>query len=450
MQDGVADKTLPTNLFDAVVFDLDGVITQTAKVHAVAWKAVFDDFLARNTTTGRQLAQFSIETDYYQYVDGKPRYEGVRSFLESRGIELPYGSPDDSCQQQTICGLGNQKNRLFLEKLRTEGVAVYDSSIAVIRKLQQAGIRIAVVSSSRNCQTVLKAAGIETLFNVRVDGVDLKKQRLAGKPKPDMFLEAARRLDSAPQRTAGIEDAVAGVQALRAADFGLVIGVNRPGQMKALHEHGADFVVTDLGELQVITTGEAKQLPSAFDYLDEVIPKENRMPALFLDYDGTLTPIVPHPNDAILSETMRETLKRLSGLCKVTVISGRDLGDVRERVGIKEIWYAGSHGFDIAGPGASHNEYKKGLKYLPTLDSAEQTLRTELADIPGCLVERKHFSVAIHYRQVANNQLEAVRKSVEKVHASHPNLRQSAGKKVFELQPDIGWKLFTLYTLVTM
>lgn len=430
--------------FDAVVLDLDGVITRTAEVHAAAWKTMFDDFLAGRAGPDGEYRPFDIDTDYAEHVDGKPRYDGVRDFLRSRGIELPDGDPDDPPGAETVCGLGNRKNRLFLDRLRTGGVKVYDSSVAFIRALRRAGMKLAVVSSSRNCREVLQAAGIEGLFDARVDGEALQRLGLAGKPEPDMFLEAARRLGSPPARTLGVEDALAGVRAARAAGFGCVIGVNRGTRAEALKASGADIVVDDLGDLQTMNgcepdIFETGGLPPALDHLDEIVPGDMDTAAVFLDYDGTLTPIVADPDDAVLTRPMRETLRRLAGLCRVAVLSGRDLADVRRRVGLDEIWYAGSHGFDIAGPGAGSEQYQQGGEFLPALDAAEETLRSELAGVDGCLVERKRFSIATHYRNVAGEDVPGVKRVVESTRAAHSGLRLSHGKKVFELQPDIDW-----------
>ncbi|GAB4363970.1 MAG: hypothetical protein Kow0060_20930 [Methylohalobius crimeensis] len=434
------DKSFSPDCFDAVVFDLDGVVTRTAKVHAKAWKTMFDDYLASRTPS---FKPFDIETDYRPYVDGKPRYEGVRSFLESRGIDIPYGDPEDSSDQETICGLGNRKNRLFREMLRTDGVEVYESSLAFIRAVRRAGMQTAVVSSSRNCRAVLEAAGIADLFDARVDGTDLERLGLSGKPAPDMFQEACRRLGTEPQRTVAIEDAEAGVQAGYAAGFGCVVGINRGDRSKALYDHGADVVVDDLAELQVASNASEEKiavssLPSALDCMEEIL-HDDRAPVFFLDYDGTLTPIVPHPDDAVLSDSMRATLKRLTERCQVAVISGRDLSDVRERVGIQSLWYAGSHGFDIAGPGDQRTSHQQGGEYLPSLDAAEKSLKKALESVPGCLVERKRFSIAIHYRQVGKDDVPSVMRLVEQIHAEHPDLRLSTGKKIRELQPDIDW-----------
>jgi beta-phosphoglucomutase family hydrolase len=236
--------------FDAVLFDLDGVLTDTARLHAAAWKQMFDEYLQRKAVeTADQFVPFDVATDYKHHVDGKLRYDGVRSFLGSRGIELPEGDPDDPPSRETICGLGNAKNQLVLELLSTHGVDVYDESVAWLRLLRRQGIATAVVSASKNCEQVLEAAGIDDLFDCRVDGVVAAELGMAGKPAPDSFLEAARRLGVEPARGVVVEDAVSGVMAGRAGGFGLVIGVDRTGDPDALRHGGADLVVGDLGEL---------------------------------------------------------------------------------------------------------------------------------------------------------------------------------------------------------
>ena len=236
--------------FDAVLFDLDGVITKTAKTHAAAWKALFDEYLQeRAGRSGEPFQPFDPEKDYLQYVDGKPRYEGVKSFLESRGVHLPFGAPQDSPDQETVCGLGNRKNRLLMEQLKKQRVEVFDSTIELIRDLQARGFRTAVVSSSKNCAEVLKSAGFPDLFGTRVDGNDAERLGLEGKPAPGIFLEAARQLGVEPGRAIVVEDAIVGVQAGRRGKFGGVIGVDRTGQAEALQANGADVVVSDLAEV---------------------------------------------------------------------------------------------------------------------------------------------------------------------------------------------------------
>jgi beta-phosphoglucomutase family hydrolase len=234
----------------ACLFDLDGVLTQTAKVHAKAWKEMFDEFLrARAEAGGAAFRPFDERADYEEFVDGKPRYDGVRSFLESRGITLPSGTVDDPPDAQTIDGLGNRKNELVLEIIRRDGVEAYEGSVRYVRAARDAGLRRAVVSSSTNCRDVLEAAGMIDLFDAIVDGNVARDEQLAGKPAPDTFLEGARRVGTEPAHAAVYEDALAGVEAGRAGHFGHVVGVDRVGHADALRQHGADTVVQDLAEL---------------------------------------------------------------------------------------------------------------------------------------------------------------------------------------------------------
>jgi beta-phosphoglucomutase family hydrolase len=234
----------------ACLFDLDGVLTDTAKVHAAAWKQMFDDYLReRAKRTGETFEPFDSERDYDEYVDGKPRYDGVRSFLAARGIELPEGSPDDPPERETICGLGNRKNEIVLRMIREDGVDAYPGSVRYLQAAVEAGLRRAVVSSSTNCRDVLEAAGIERYLEARIDGVVAEREHLKGKPAPDTYLAGARALGVEPAEAAVFEDALAGVEAGRAGSFGFVVGVDRVGQADALRAHGADTVVTDLAEL---------------------------------------------------------------------------------------------------------------------------------------------------------------------------------------------------------
>jgi beta-phosphoglucomutase family hydrolase len=234
----------------ACLFDLDGVLTQTAKVHAAAWKQMFDEFLrgwAKNK--GQDFVPFDARGDYDAYVDGKPRYDGVRDFLASRGIELPEGSSDDPPDAETVRGLGNRKNELVLGIMKRDGVEPYEGSVRYLHAARDAGLRRAVVSSSANCRDVLIAAGIEDLLEVRVDGIVADEEGLKGKPAPDTYLAAAKKLGVEPSEAAVFEDALAGVESGRAGNFGCVVGVNRVGQAEALKEHGATVVVDDLAEL---------------------------------------------------------------------------------------------------------------------------------------------------------------------------------------------------------
>ncbi|MGW7383363.1 HAD family hydrolase [Streptomyces sp. NPDC054794] len=234
----------------ACLFDLDGVLTQTAKVHAAAWKEMFDGYLReRAAREGTPFVPFAAVVDYDEYVDGRPREDGVRTFLAARGVRLPEGSPDDPPQAETVNGLGTRKNDLVLRRIREEGVEPYEGSVRFVTAARDAGLRRAVVSSSANCRDVLVAAGIEDMFEERIDGVVAHERDLRGKPAPDTYLEAARVLGVEPGAAAVFEDALAGVEAGRAGAFGVVVGVDRVGQAEQLRAHGADVVVRDLAEL---------------------------------------------------------------------------------------------------------------------------------------------------------------------------------------------------------
>jgi beta-phosphoglucomutase family hydrolase len=232
------------------LFDLDGVLTRTATVHAAAWKEMFDAFLrARGERTGEALAPFDASSDYERYVDGKPREDGTRSFLAARGITLPAGEQGDSPGVETVCGLGNWKNQILLRLLRERGAAPYEGSIRYVRAARAEGLATAVVSSSSNCREVLLAAKMADLFDVRIDGLVARQQHLHGKPAPDTYVAAARAVHLTPSQCAVFEDALAGVEAGRAGGFGLVVGVDRTGEAAQLRAQGADVVVADLGAL---------------------------------------------------------------------------------------------------------------------------------------------------------------------------------------------------------
>jgi trehalose-phosphatase len=445
MSGGTPKYKISSREFDAVIFDLDGVVTRTAGVHAATWKELFDEFLRKRAESeGGEFRAFDGEADYQRYVDGKPRYDGIKSFLESRGIELEYGSPGDGADKETVCGLANKKNRLFRAHLKRDGVEVYDSTIALIRKLQEHGLKIGIVSSSKNCAPILDSAGLTEFFEVKVDGVDSAEMELPGKPAPDIFLEAAQQLGVEPSRAVVVEDALSGVQAGRRGGFGCVIGVDRVGQADALKQQGADVVVSDLSEVEVseepsADRRRAEELPSALERLEETVGRSGHKPAVFLDYDGTLTPIVARPELAVMSDEMRGIVRDLARCCPVAVISGRDLRDVRDKVGLEEIIYAGSHGFDIAGPGGLRMENEQAAGFVPALDAAERELLEQLGRVPGAQVERKRFSIAAHYRNVADERAGEVEEAVDAVLARHRGLRKGHGKKVFEIQPRIDW-----------
>jgi alpha,alpha-trehalase len=431
---------------DAVIFDLDGVVTKTEIVHAAAWKKTFDAVLtlwARNHDA--PFKPFDRDREYKRYVDGKPREEGIRSFLQSRSINLPEGRPGDAPGWDTCHALGNMKNRLFQKMLEQDGVEPYATTLTLIHRVKALGMKTAVVSASRNCAMVLERAGIPELFDVRVDGVDAALLGMAGKPAPDIFLEAVRQLGVAPDRAVVIEDAVAGVAAARAGGFALVIGVVRSGDKQALLTHGAHAAVDDASEIGIDEGGWAAvepitDLPSALDDFGRVAARlKDRRPAVFLDYDGTLTPIVDRPDLAVLGQDMRDALMALCRRCPVGIISGRGLADIRRLVDMDGLVYAGSHGFEIAGPAGVQPENSEALTFLPLLDRVEQELRPRIEAIEGSLVERKTFGIAVHYRLVEPARVPEVEAVVDDAAGRYGGLRKAYGKMVFELQPAMDW-----------
>ena len=250
MQQPKSKRAITRDQYDAVLLDLDGVITDTANLHAASWKQMFDEYLQKRATErGEPFRPFDLATDYRLYVDGKPRFDGVRDFLASRRIQLPEGNPDDPAEVETVCGLGNRKNDLVNHVIADVGVEPYEGTVRFIHQLRRNGFKLAVVTSSQNCTAVLKAAKLNDLFEVQVDGNTIHAQRLAGKPAPDTFLMAGKLLGVEPTRAVVIEDAISGLQAGVKGKFGLVIGIARKGNAEELKHHGAHLVVDDLAEL---------------------------------------------------------------------------------------------------------------------------------------------------------------------------------------------------------
>ncbi len=433
---------IDTDRYKAAILDLDGVVTQTAKVHARAWKEMFDQYLKDRPGNYDPL---DIEADYRQYIDGKPRYDGVRSFLKSRGIQLPEGRPENSPEQETVCGLGNRKNDLFRKVVRRDGVEIYQDTVDWLKRWKNHGLRTGIISSSKNCKFILEEAELLYLFDIRVDGLVARELDIAGKPAPDIFLYAASKLGIAPSNAVVFEDAISGVQAGQAGNFGLVVGVSRNGNEQELLNEGADVVIHSFHELdtrfsEATPLAAPDTLPSALEENAPVHQKlDQHTPVFFLDYDGTLTPIVDRPEDAALSDEMRQLLRHLAQRCTVAIVSGRDRQDVKNFIRLDELIYAGSHGFDITGPNKMQMQHEAGQAALPELDAAADELQEQLSDIPGAQVERKKYSIAVHYRNVDSDEVPAVKQIADDVLEKHPNLKKGGGKKIVELKPDIDW-----------
>lgn len=411
--------------FQAVIFDMDGVLTRTADLHMQAWKQIFDDYLSRQSNQ-----QPFSRTDYLAHVDGKPRFQGVRDFLDSRRLTLPYGKPSDSADCDTVCGLGNRKNARFLELLESKGVEVFEDAVAALKRWRRGGMKLAIITASRNGQWILEEAGLMDAVDVVIDGAVAAEKALAG--KPEIMLEAARRLGVAPANAVIVEDATAGIRAGREGEFGLLVGVSRNGNETALRDAGADHVTADVYGVSFL-----RRIPNALDHMEDLSAWRGTRPlAVFLDFDGTLAEIAEEPGKAEISEEARSALQRFA--CPVAVISGRDREDLESRVNVKGIYYAGNHGFDIAGKGHQHT-LPEADNAVKDVDHAERMARERLGDLSGVIIERKRYSLAVHYRKVKSEEvLEKVQQAVEDMRRE-TGLRKRNGKKVLELEPAVEW-----------
>jgi len=437
--DETADRT--GDGIAAMILDMDGVVTDTAGAHFAAWKQTFDALLEDR---GPQ-APFDRE-DYLKHVDGVPRHDGVRRFLASRDIDLPEGDRDDQ-SLETIHGLGNRKNARYRAWLDENRAPVFDDAVELLDRLKRAGIAIGVFSASRNARRVLESAELSHLFDAVLDGSEAQEMGLSPKPDPDQPVETAKRLGRDPSETALVEDAISGVEAGAAGGFALVVGIDRQedeGRHRhALRSAGADLVTRDLRRL-LLPGGEGlrtlDRLPVVWDRLDEVEARlDAGSPSVFLDFDGTLSPIVDDHREARIPEETRVAVARLAERCPVAVISGRDLADVRARVGIEDVIYAGDHGFDIAGPDGLEARPEAAEGFLGPLDDAESDLRDALAGIEGAEVERKSFSITVHYRRAAEADVDGVEDAVDHAVARQDRLSKRRGRKVFELRPRADW-----------
>ncbi len=448
--------------FKSVIFDLDGVVTKTALVHAAAWKETFDEYLRlREKRDGEPFREFTHQYDYLPYVDGKPRYKGVQSFLESRGINIPFGDPSDSPDKETVCGLGNQKNDKFNEVLKAQGAEVFTSTVELIKKLRACGIRIGVASSSKKCKSILESVNLQDLFQTRVDGEVSALMGLHGKPEADIFVVAASNIGTLPEESIVVEDATSGVEAGRNGGFGLVLGIARENNETELLENGADLVVNDLAQIRIEEMEEwfhrtprplfkAWDTPAVLGHqakpivnpcygrsAKSVFLTKKRL-VFFLDYDGTLTAIVSRPDLAVLSQEMKETVKKLSNKYTTAIVSGRMRQDVENLVGIDGIFYAGSHGFDIKGSNFSMVK-PEVEKLTPLIAQVVAKANKDLGSIKGVLIEDKKFSVGIHYRLADEQKIPQIKAFCQNIIKNNPSLRLMEGKKVFEIMPAIDW-----------
>jgi trehalose 6-phosphate phosphatase len=445
-------KTKRQLSIDALIFDLDGVVTQTRKLHKKAWKHLFDEFFNK-VESDKADADKTIEnnagmseSDYVTFIDGKPRYEGIKSFLDARDVQLPYGDKDDPPDVHTVCGLGNRKNELFRKLVAQDGAEVYEDAVAKIRRWREQGMKTAIVSSSKNCKMIIEQAGIADLFDVRVDGLVSEQRGLKGKPQPDIFLEAAKELDALPENSIVFEDAISGVQAGQAGFFGLVVGVSRFSNAQELKDNGADICINTFEELDLDSNEEVRKYfkastPMVFSKESDIFERlKNKKPAFFLDYDGTLTPIVQRPEDAVLSDEMRKTLSDLADKFTVAVVTGRDKEDVQQFIRLDNIIYSGSHGYITSGPDDLFMEHEDSEKIIKSLDKIEEELQQIFPEkAEGVQIDRKRYAIAVHYRNADEKDVPLVFDVVDEMLEKHKGHKKGKGKMVVEIKPDIDW-----------
>ena len=381
----------------AIVIDMSEVLVHTAEINRNAWAIVFDEYFKIS-----KINQAFTEHDYTTFIEGQPRYQRVNHFLHSKSLSLPYGNQSDPAGYDTACSLEKRKSKIFTHMLVEGHIKVYDKAVQKIKEWKGNGLKTAIVSCDENFKKALKLSEIMDLFDVKIDGHASRKLGLKEKPEADLYLEASKKLNLPPESCILFDDTVAGMQAGSKANFGLVVGVNRSGNRKILSENGADMVIESFDDLDLFNDPEIKAWfsqpvsPFAAEYVKIGEAVYEKTPVLFLDYDGTLTPIVQNPEDAVISNEMIEALKECSSKFTVAAVSGRDMDDLKTRINLDNLIYAGSHGFRISGPDGLFLEHEKTQEILPVLDKVEKQLRKVFSDTTeNVRIERKRYAIAI-------------------------------------------------------
>ncbi len=425
----------------AIIIDMSEVLIHTALISKNAWETVFNDLLK-----SKNIRRPFSDEDYYTYIDGKPKYERVQSFLDSRSIDLPFGSQSDPLNDNTVCNLEKKKSKLFSKMLKQGEIQLYEKALEKIKYWKEKGLKTAIVSSDETFKKALKASVIKNLFDVKIDGHASRKKGLKEKPEADLYIEAAKELGVAPELCVLFDDSVPGLQAGSKGNFGLVIGVNRRDNRKLLSENGADMVIDDFDELDLFNDPEIKAWfnqpipPFASQYVKIGEAVYEKTPVLFLDYDGTLTPIVQHPEAAVISDEMQKVLNEGAEKFKVAAVSGRDMDDLKSRIKLDNIIYAGSHGFRISGPDGLFMEHEKSEEILPKLDNMEYKLYQVFSNtIEGVQIERKRYAIAIHYRNARAEDIPFIKNKVFEATENSEGFKIGEGKKILEIKPDIDW-----------
>lgn len=424
----------------AVIFDMDGVVTQTASLHFKAWKCIIEQFLPRINKNNS-----FTEEDYFYCLDGMPRKEGLTQYFKAIDLSKDLIHILYKNLEECIEDLCQQKNALVIQWLSEQTIECFPDTLKCIEFLLSRGYQIALISSSKNCRLILQKAGISQIFSVYVDGIISEQLKLPGKPHPAIFLEAAKRLNVLPQECLVVEDALAGVKAAKEGGFGKVVALDRKNRL--YHEFlklDPDYILSDLSPDQIMLyhhLTDNRTLESGFRVIPliwNLLKNQNQL-VLFLDYDGTLTPIVETPEKAILSQPMRQCLARLSQNYLTVVMSGRGLENLKKIIDISTIFYAGNHGFECLGPEHDELTYQVGNEYREDIISLYQQLVHLLKNIPGCIIENKNCSLSIHYRLVKNHWHQNICDVLDDVLTDYPNLIRHCGKMVFEIRPHVAW-----------
>ena len=424
--------------YNGAIFELDGVLINTTEIHAKAWKQMFDIYNQRRKEKGQEpFEEFREVEDTPFHMKDKHHYDGVESFLKSKGIEIPYGTPADDEESETICGLGNLKNEYYRSFLKEADVSIIPENVKKAREWKYRGLKIGVVTSVKSSKAVKEIPGLEDLFDVCIDS-----EEQPGRDVSQMMLNAARKMEIDPQKIVVIDESLSGIEAARKCGFNLVIGINDGDNKDNLLENGADIVLPSLEEFDLFSEEDyrKKYLPSAIDNMDKIIADiRNNKTLICLDYDGTLTPIISDYKNALLSEEMHATLKSASEDVPVAVVSGRDISFIKEKVNLDNVFYAGSHGYQIEGPDGFEYKLKESSEILPHLNDAERDLKKRTKLIKGVEIERKEYAIAIHYRHVHKDDIEYLENVVSDILQEYPRLKRGGGKKIIELKPNIDW-----------
>lgn len=425
----------------AIIIDMSEVLIHTALINKNAWETTFNDLLKNKNNI-----QPFIDEDFYSFIEGKPKFERVQNFLNSRNINLPFGSQSDPEENETVCGLEKKKSKLFSQMLKKNELQFYEMALQKIKYWKEKGLKTAIVSSDENFKKALNSSEIRNLFDVKIDGHASRKKGLKEKPEADLYIEATKELGIAPESCVLFDDSVPGLQAGSKGNFGLVIGVNRRENRKLLSENGADLVIDDFDELDLVNDPEVKAWfdqptpPFASQYVEIGKLVYEKTPVLFLDYDGTLTPIVQRPEDAVISEEMRDVLNECASKFNVAAVSGRDMDDLKSRINLDTLIYAGSHGFRISGPGGLYMEHEKSEEILPELDNMEKKLQQVFSNtIEGVQIERKRYAIAIHYRNSKEQDVPFIKEKVFEATENSEIFKVGEGKKILEIKPGIDW-----------